>query len=306
MNNMLNGKVILNMDSEKYTAIIAGASLAGIGMALANTHEGKKVLIVERTSLIGSEFIDSICHGDPAGYEISTSECKALRDDMHSRNLISERDRIHLPPVASLLFKIVKDKCLEILFMTDITGIRRGEGSFEVDTLSVSGTCTFKTDILIDTTAEFVTNMRKDNDIVYKSINCYVDGITGAEDVARANAAVAGTGNRIMFDEGRFPTETVMKLLLDPGDDWITAREKLAAFIKDRPAELSDMKVICLANTFELHTASVFYKAGEAKREADGINGFNSGEGWYRIVSGSYDNLFEAYDKGLSTSLPED
>ena len=297
----------------KYDLVIAGASLAGIGAALANMQKGKSVVIIERTSLIGGEFIDAIRHGDPGGYSIKRPECLELKQDAVRRNLVSETGRLHLPPFAPLLFSIIRRTGIRILFMTDITGVSREDGHFRIDIYNVSGFDSLEADEVIDTTAEFVTNMKYKSDIRSKSLNCYVtggellhedvfrDGVSAGADRTRfkgdAFKSDGPINRKVVFERGRFSNETVMKFPLEPGDGWAEARAKLAAFMTDRPESLREVKVICAANTFEMKTGSVFYEVLKASDEC---------RGWYRLVSGAYDNLFEAYDKGLEMALRED
>src|SRR5690606_33343244 len=82
---------------------------------------------------------------------------------------------------------------------------------------------------------------------------------------------------------GRFPGELILKLGLDKDDDWVSARDKMHRFWKNRPASLAPWTLAAIADRFE-----VGVEAGP----------HCVASGWRWLPSCAHDNLLAAFEAG--------
>ena len=240
-----------------YSTIIVGATAFGLGYA---TRDVNDTLVLEKTSLIGSEFIDSL-HMQSGDWVPTSIFGKSLKKECIERNILSNNGRIRTPALASLLFQYVQQNSIQVLFLTEIINIEKKEQGYVLTIYNNSGFQTITADLVIDTTSNAQISPDMEVYIVSKSINA------------------------ILHSEGHFENETILRYPLEIIDDWITARHKLHMYWQNRPQKMKDLTLSYIPFTFDYQVA----EPGPYFVKPD----------MYWIPSNSYCNLLEAFETGL-------
>jgi hypothetical protein len=257
-----------------YPVLVYGATFAGIGMAAAAAGQA---LLVERSALVGHDFIASYNPGTGYDSPLATSAAEELRTELLARNLLTSEGRVHLPAMSPVLFNRMKQNRLPVRMLTELVSVSRTAEGFEVTLFSASGLEKVHVNRIIDTTA--TCRSKPGHPIAYtsKSINAYLHCPEGA-----ANP-IPAADDQACYVEGLFPGELILKLKLEPGDDWTTARSKLHSYWKQRHVNCAPWTVAALADTFEVASA-------EQELELDA--------GWSWFPSSNQPNPLQAYEAG--------
>lgn len=166
-----------------HPVIVLGATFAGIGTAYADREN---TLIIERSALVGYEFIN--CFRTGTGWldcKVS-SEGERLRNELFEKNILKKDGKICISETAPVLYNRLVADNLNFLFMTDVVSIDSTSSAFEVEVYNASGFSRFIADKIIDTRPE---NIPPDQ-IQRKSINAilYSSGSTMFPDIHRPEA----------------------------------------------------------------------------------------------------------------------
>ena len=260
---------------------VYGATMTALGISMSFRD---KVIVVEKSGLLAREFVDSFNPGSGWGKKLLSREADDLRAELGARNILSEVSRIHLPAVAPVLFKKIKDEKLNFLFMTIVTGIRDIGTGYEITLYNNSGFSRLTAGMIIDTTSLCEIAPSGTKKIKSKSINAVLSP-------ADTNKGFPKTDNPLVeFIQGRFEDEVYLKYRLEVKDDWITARDKLHSFWITRSRALKDWNMSAAASSFAI-------KADAGPEEIR--------KNWFRNPSSAYGNLLEAYEAGILLNLKE-
>lgn len=258
----------------KYPVIVLGATFAGIGAAYADREN---TLIIERSSLVGYEFIN--CFRTGAGWLESklSAEGERLRGELLERKILKKDGKVYISEVAPVLYnRFIKDN-INILLMSDIVSISSKGSVFEIEVYNAGGFSRFIANKIIDTRPE---NISPDS-VRSKSINAML--------LSSDNAIFPEIHHpKASFD--RTEQGTIMRFNLDATDNWFTARRKLHEFWAERPSELKPWQILAVAQVFDI-------------RPNAGLCAHN--ENLLSINSAFFENPLEAFEEGYNRNLKQ-
>lgn len=252
---------------------IYGATLAGLGIATSNPDE---TFLAEPTALVGSEFIASFNPGDCWENSLISDEANALRNDLLQRNLLSENGRVHLPPIAPVLFQLIREKNLNVKMMTKIVDVQPSPKGYEITFYNSSGLQKIEAGAIIDTTATCASSPAQQVPIQYRKVNAMLH-CADPQDLPELE------DKSVELVQGLFPGEVILKLDVDVNDGWMEARQKLHEYWLHRPKVLSSWILAAVADSFEIGVAK------DAHQVADN---------WTWFPSAAFPNLLQAFDGG--------
>ncbi|RKN85296.1 hypothetical protein [Paenibacillus ginsengarvi] len=260
---------------ETVPVLVIGATLAGLGLAAAGKE---RALVVERTSGVGREYLGCFHPGERLEEPTSSEAAGVLREELTRRNLLSE-NRLHLGALAPVLFNRIRRDGWRVRFLTEIIGIEREAeaDAYTVTLFDASGLRQIRTSFIVDTTSLCVSSPASKPAIRSKKLNAMLHNADPS-----ANAPVLNEGGAEVV-QGRFPGEVILKLNLDPGDDWPSARDKLHRYWADRPAAFGSWTMALVADAFETFTEK---------------GPFSLGDRWVWLPSCAYANALQAFDAG--------
>lgn len=258
-----------------YRTIVLGATCAGLGAALEDIDG---TLVIERTALVGHEFINSFNPGKGWNDTPLSASGASLKEELRERGILSEDGLVHLPALAPVLYNRIHGSGLRVLLLTEVLEVEdRGDG-VEVTIHHASGKSVVRAERLIDTRTEAAAS-----DLVAKRINAmlmYV-GEKTPEIVAPIAPIASNAGAEIV--KCKLAGELVLKLEVGNEDGWIQARSKLNRLWTDRAAEWSDWRICAVATCFEVVLSSC------SSTEKGRI---------LRLTSAAYRNPLEAFEAG--------
>lgn len=280
-----------------YSTFVYGASFAGIGIALASK---KKVLVVEPSTMVGREFVSSFRVGDHWVETEMTTQANELLKELKERALFSE-GKVHLGPVASVMFRIIHEAQLDVLMRTQLTGMeQREDGTFEISLFNASGIKKVVADTIIDTTCTGQSLPSTKMKLSAKSLNVMLhrrpsEGNSQQtsifnpdldEEVIRLRQIIPSENVQagVQLSRGLYPEELVLSYRVNLEDDWIQARGKLYAYWEKNADKFRPWTMALIADTFEVKPASTI------KRIQDH---------WEWLPSSAYPNLLQAFDTGI-------
>lgn len=229
---------------ETVPVLVIGATLAGLGLAYAGKE---RTLVVERTSGPGQESIACFNPGERLEEEVSSEAAVALREELKRRNLLSAENRLHLGGLAPVLFNRIRSDGLRVLFLTEVVSVERErEDEFAVTLFHASGLTRIRTRYIVDTTSRCLSAPDYRPEIRYKTLNAMLHCANPQESLPLVNDENAE------LVQGRFPGELILKLRLDPADDWPTARDKLHRYWANRRAAFGPWTMAVVADAFEI------------------------------------------------------
>lgn len=268
------------MDRTECSLLICGATLAGLGAAAAALEAKRDVVVVERTSLVGREFIEAFNPGSGSG-KPATDFGQRVRSGWIERNLMEENGPVHLPGLHPVLCLLIKQYGLKVRFLTEIVGVAERDGRYEVLLHDASGSRPLRVEEILDTSTERLT----------------VPGRLVIPESKRLNAYLhhPDLRNAVMpapFDEsmsvcgGRFPSEVILKVNVAPEADWLQARQRLHQFWQARPAEWAPWTIAAVAGTFDSTVPGGPQRLGER---------------WSWLPSEAFANPLSAIDQGYGS-----
>lgn len=261
---------------ETVSVLVIGATLAGLGLASAGKE---RTLVVERTSGPGREYIGCFHPGERLEEPTGSEAAAALREELVRRNLLSDENRLHLGALAPVLFNRIRQDGLRVRFLTEVIRIERetDTNGYTVTLFDASGFRQIRVLSIVDTTSLRLSSPDVRPDIRGKKINAMLHNTDPL-----ASVPVVDDGHAEVV-QGRFPGEVILKLRLDPGDDWPAARGKLHRYWADRPAAFGSWTLALVADAFELHTEK---------------GPFSIGDRWVWLPSCAYANALQSFDAG--------
>lgn len=220
---------------KQYKAVIYGASAKGIGIA---AQLPDQVLVVEKTSLAAREFAGALVMGE-GSWEAKTEPGKKLTERYRQKGILMEGRPIQIAAAAPVMFETIREAKIQVLFGTDIK-VSRTDGKHIVTCCNDSG--------VFQVCAEHVYHWEQEASS-QPEYGKYINAMLYCENPQQAAAWENGCGG-IRVLEYAHPDMKILCYPLHREDGWITAREKLHSFWKNRPAQLASWKMVTVASSF--------------------------------------------------------
>lgn len=262
---------------EFYPLIVLGATFAGIGAAYSDRNN---TLIIERTSLVGYEFINAFRTGENWNDVPLSREGKQLKQGLLQRNILSAQGEVHIPAVGPFLYDNIRKDSIHVFLMAEVVDITRNTDCYCVQVYTASGFKKFFAKSVLDTRTESLPC----EFIKSKSINAMLY----SEEAGDINNLVSD--GAVEFIKGKQKGEMIVRLSIDAEDDWITAREKLHILWMNRPEAWRAWKIMAVSGVFDIRAnkGPVFIT-----------------DGWQLLPSSAYRNPLEAFEAGLAYGRKE-
>ncbi|GAA3404429.1 hypothetical protein ACFFNY_26775 [Paenibacillus hodogayensis] len=268
------------MTHPHYPLLVYGATSAGLGLTVAAPAG---TLLVERSSLVGHEFVAAYNPGHRWERRLDSAAAELLRTELLERGLLTPEGRVHLPAIAPVLFRLIRQHCLHVQMMTEIVEVVPDRNGYAVTLLNASGLTRVTAGRLIDTTPLCSSLGARRMTPIAKSINAMLHAPGTAE--LPPSPLPEPLDGRVSLLDGLYPGERILRLELDAGDGWLTAREKLHRYWADHYTAFAPWTIAALADAFDIRTT-------ELDRDI--------ADRWSWFPSSSYANLLEAYDAGYT------
>jgi hypothetical protein len=267
------------MVHKECSLLVCGATFTGLGAAAARARAGETAIVVERTALVGREFIDAINPG--RDYRMPQTDLgRKFRNECLKRNLIGEDGPAHLPGLHPLLCSLIKTDGLNVRFLTEIVDIAEQNGKFRALLFDAAGFTTIIADEILDTSSERLTRPGRLFTPPGKRLNAYLH--CSSEQPSPLPAPI---DDAMSLATGRFPSEIILKLSVPPHANWPEARQRLHQYWASRPAEWAPWTISVSAGTFE----------SDVPRGAQRL-----AERWTWLPSEGFGNPLEAFDQGCA------
>lgn len=267
------------MRQAKSSLLVCGATFAGLGAAAAALETKRDVVVVERTASVGREFIEAFNPGS-GREEPETELAQNLRDDWIRRGLQEGDGPVHLPGLHPVLCLLIRRYGLKVSFLTEIVEVAERNGQYEVLLVDASGYRRMQVDEIADTSSERLTTPGRLYVPRRKWIRAYLH-----HPAAGQTDLPAPFDGAMSVCRGRFPAEVMLKLSVDPQDDWREARQRLYRLWRNRPAEWSSWTIAATAGTFQSDVPPGPLQLGEA---------------WRWLPSEAFSNPLTAIDRGCN------
>lgn len=238
------------MDGNSYHLLVCGATFAGLAAALAAVEAGRSVIVIERTALSGSEFIEAFNPGMGGG-EPSTSLGRHVRGDLIGRNLLNPEGIVHLPALHPVLCLYIKQYGVNVVFLTDIIEITQTDGQYNVLLYNASGFQQINVNGILDTSTERLSLPGQRYVPDKKWLNAYLHHPQLLD--AAALRAPMPFHDDMAIVSGRFNFEVILQIAMDAKDDRQRARRKLHQIWMNRPEEWASWTIAAVAGTFMSH-----------------------------------------------------
>lgn len=232
------------MDRSDGALLICGASLAGLGAACAAQAAGRETVIVERTGYVGREFIEAFRPGRANGLP-ETEFGASVKNDWVRRNLIGDHGSVHLPGLHPVLCLLIKQRALNVRFLTEIIDVSERDGGYEVLLYDVGGCHSIRVGEVLDTTSERLSTPGQLAVPGRKRLNAYLHHPAIAQ--IELPAPIDGSMSVV---RGLFPSEVIMQFDVPASDDWVQARNRLYTYWEARPEAWSEWTVAAVASVF--------------------------------------------------------
>lgn len=220
---------------KQYKAVIYGASAKGIGIA---SQLSDQVLVAEKTSLAAREFADALVIGE-GNWEAKTEPGRQLAERYRQKGILADGKPVQIAAAAPVMFEIIRDAKIPVLFGADIR-VSRTDGKNIVTCFSDSG--------IRQVCAEHVYDWEQEA-AGQPGYGKYINALLYCENPPQATDWDNSSGGfRVL--EYAHPDMKILCYPLNRDDDWVTARDKLHRFWKNRPAQLAPWKMVSAASSF--------------------------------------------------------
>ena len=170
------------MAQKYYDTAVFGTTFLGMGAAL----QMENVVVIEKGGLFGAEFVNSYKVCIPKVVVPKTKQGRTFLEDLKRRGLVSEAGEIYPAPAVYVLSSYLKEKSIDTLLMTEVTGIKKVEGYYEIMVYHSSGFETIYAKRILDSTtlgichkeAEKYQKQKQLNAIVYNPDKSQLEGLS--------------------------------------------------------------------------------------------------------------------------------
>ncbi|WP_127588664.1 hypothetical protein [Paenibacillus koleovorans] len=258
--------------------LVIGATFAGIGLA---RRLGSQGLLVERTMLVGHEFINSYRPGHNWNRTPRSTLTEQLREQWVSRSLLNEAGGVHLGGLAPTVHKLLLESRQPIRLMTEVLEVRpRSEAGYEVTLLDASGIRCICVEQIVDTTSECRSAGGK-----MPLGSKFIGAVLHRETASSAEQSPDIPAEHAeLVTSGLFASEAYLQFPVDASSTWDMARDQLHHYWKSRPESLRQWTIAAMADMFSVRTQAQHVKLGE---------------GWIWMPSCGFDNPLHAMDEGF-------
>lgn len=257
------------MKKQKFKTAIFGATFYGISKLIGNPEDS---ILIERTLLPGSEFVDSFNEGLGKNIDTTSEFGNTFKNTLYAQGFLNQDGEIYPSPALFLLCDLLQKVPSNILFSTVITAIKEISEGYEITCFNCNGFSTVIADQIIDTTSTGILHDEIKKIDVKKSLNIIVH-----KPAAASVPCLEPIFHNTLMDLDIFAFQLL------PEDDYMTARKKLYTFWLNNRETLEDCKILLTANTFA-------YRMPFTKIEV------KPNITW--IPSCGFDNLLHAVDQG--------
>lgn len=221
---------------KNYDLLIFGSTFTSLGACFSNNNNS---LIIERSSQVGYEFINSFNQGTNWNLELHDEKTHDLKKGLLERGILDCNGNIHIPALAPFLYSMIKSNKIPLLLMTEIVDIKRYADGFIVDVFNASGLISYKTKKILDTrTATSIVRKKSINAI----ISCFDDEYIRPLEWC----------DKIELVKGKLNREYILKLQIDKDKNWTEARKELHDLWIARPDEFKNWTISAVADRFEI------------------------------------------------------
>lgn len=259
----------MNIPSHIGTVLI-GATFFSAGYA---SHAKNDCLILERKSVVGSDFVD--CMNSVLCLPGDRPRFPEFHAELIERNLLNEEGYMHVAGYSAVLAEYLLKTSAYILMETETISVVWKTGKYEVQFFNADGFQTVTADTVIDTNG--VPYKRSFRTLGAAIANGTVDPMTWNDD-------------RFFVQKGLFDGEYTLHLRLNEEDDELSARLKMQALLEGDDQPIGDWKVAAVASTIAWH-----YPLGSFREEPE--------TGAPRIPSAAYGDPIAAMEGGCHYAL---
>ncbi|WP_158606971.1 FAD-dependent oxidoreductase [Paenibacillus ginsengarvi] len=279
----------MQLNRTECSILIVGATFAGLGAALAALEENRDVVVVERTALVGREFIEAFRPGSEWTPPV-TKLGQLFREALMQRGLMEEAGPAHLPALHPLLCSLVKENGLKVRFLTEIVDVTRRGDQYEVTLHDASGCGTLAADTIVDTTSQRLTSPGQPAVPGRKWIRAYLYNTDIRDAVLPEQIDEMMTVCR-----GRYRSEVILRVEAAPEDGWTEVRRRLFAYWQARPERWKPWTIAAVAGEFEsdvppgphVQNDGLIWLPSEAY--ANPLNALDQGYDYYKKAVGQRD-----------------
>lgn len=237
------------MSNLDYDRIVIGATMLGVGLALARPQ---RTLLVEASAGAGTDFVTAMRAGTGvAGWQapVAGGLAASLHQELLERNILDPATGgLHLPAVGPVLCRRLQAAAVETLFLTDVLSVQAapGEGA-RIELAHKTGRQTLTAREIIDTTARphaakgpLRVGLRRR--AIAAALNRRDAAAPGP---ATLGCAIPGTD--ALWSPGCFAAEAWLEVPIAAAADWAAARQALHSFWLSRPALLAGWDLASIA-----------------------------------------------------------
>jgi hypothetical protein len=275
----------------EWPIVVLGSSFVGLGAACAAPDQ---VLVIERSMLVGSEWIAGYQAGEIWNKEAVTVAARELRLELIQRGLIGEGGAVHLPAMAPVLFRWIKEHQLQVQFLSETIGIEPSGDGYDVTLYNASGYQRIRAGQILDTTGECLSQPERraaSPTSTGKAIHAMLHG----PDSLETGVMIEREGLTATVTPGLLPGEALLRLPLSVDAGWPVARRSLHEFWKARPEAWRDWTITAVADVFTVeaprgpHLLAPGLTWLPACAYANGVEGFDAGQSWIQREEQGHD-----------------
>lgn len=245
--------------------VLFGATFYAVSYVAAASE---KCLIIERKSIVGSDFAACLNAAECTTAEYSPMTC-SFRAKLIKSGILLENGNIHIVPVSLMLSEFILEHHLSILLETEIVYVQKKGDHFCIRIFSRDGFQTIIARKIIDTDAFAAEG-------AYRTLGLML--VNGTKPLV--------IPEQIGFvQKERFADEWIFHLRLSQDDNTVSAREKMRDII-ERTDILGDWQAGGVGACFAWH-----YPNGSVREWTE--------NGVLRIASASFGNLLSAMEGGF-------
>ncbi|MBD2847817.1 FAD-dependent oxidoreductase [Paenibacillus sp. IB182496] len=250
------------MPNHVASLLVCGATFRGLAAAAAAAQAGLDVIVIERSALVGHEYIDAFHPGSRYGAP-RTALARAFQADARARNLQEEGGPLHLPALHPLLCALIKRSGLDVRFLTELVGITAGEEIYRIEIADAAGLHELRASRILDTTSTRLSTPGEPAWPDAARLNAYVHGGASTDGQASPAALPPLFDERLQVRQGRYPAERIVGLELPPTSSWQEARAALYSLWASRPEAWRPWTIAATAGAFEVRPAQTAQRLHE-------------------------------------------
>jgi hypothetical protein len=233
----------------KYDIVLLGATSVSLGLAK-QLKEKYRILIINDTAMIASEFIAAYNLGSNWEYEPKELITKEIKEDLIKRNIMN-KNGVSIYSAGSIFYKNFSELECDTLLDTQILSIEKPDSSYEVNIFNCAGHSKIEAAYIIDTTA----NRISEAEVLKKTLNCV---LANAEKDDFPDISL----NNIEFvkEQDDKINTVIMKLNCEIKSELFKDRHCLLEVWKQRPEALKKWKIAAIGFCHEVQVSLGFKK----------------------------------------------